>query len=398
VTVNEKNEIQAYKITLSIEPLFTAIKNDPRLRIQETSVNAEALLPDGPYDLWRPGEPSRRLKDLVGAFAQFPQLPKMLNRKAILDTLVDGCKEGLFVLRLARPDKSVRTFWRQSPDEVALKEPGLEVVLPENAEICDLNSTLLAPGTLPGLWVEGKIKVAELNQYFSGGKVVKIARQGYEEPISIPKAERAVIFSAISQAVQDGTLWLTSGPASIFEESIPAGILNDEAILQAPPPVISGIDILPDNLPDAWQSEITTALAISTALTPKYGQNIPWRRVRDAIDGATRAQYLETTLDSASWPVDYPAAQTIKLRVPVNAPTPPLPPPPTPEGVLIAEADLRPNEIQNLADALGDLGNAAEGHDIKYHVRIDISGKPPLLVVTKLNGILEKLKKGFKFQ
>ena len=74
-------------------------------------------LPGGPYDLWREGETSRRLNDLVGAFALSPQLPKMLNRKAILDTLLLGCRQGEFVLRVTRPDRSVRTFWRQEPDE-----------------------------------------------------------------------------------------------------------------------------------------------------------------------------------------------------------------------------------------------------------------------------------------
>jgi hypothetical protein len=398
VAVSEKNEIQAYKITPSGEPLFTSVKKDPRLRIQETSVNAEALLPGGPYNLWRPGETSRRLKDLVGAFAQFPQLPKMLNRKAILDTLVDGCVNGLFVLRLTRPDNSIRTFWHQQPDEVALKEPALEVVLPESAEINVLDLILLAPSILPGLWETERVIVGGLLNYFAGGKVVKIAKEGYEEPLSIPKAERTVVFAAISQAVQDGVLWLTSGPASIFIEEIPAGILNDESILQAPPPVISSIDILPDNLPDAWQSKITTALAISIAVSYKVGQAIPWKRISDAIDGAIRARYLETTIDSAPWPVDYPAAQTVKLRIPVNAPPLPPPLPPKPEGVYVAEADMRPNEIQNLADALGDLGNAAAGHDVKYHIKIEIGGNPPETMISKLNRLLEKLKNGFRFQ
>ena len=53
----------------------------------------------------------------------------MLNRRAILNTLVLGCKERQFTLRVARPDQSVRTFWRQEPDEAAVKDPGLEVVV-----------------------------------------------------------------------------------------------------------------------------------------------------------------------------------------------------------------------------------------------------------------------------
>ena len=88
-----------------------------------------ALLPDGPYDLWQEGDKLRRVKDLAGAFAQMPHLPKMLNASAIVDTLVDGCVAGDFVLQLKRPDKTVRTWWRSRPDDEALKDPDLEVVL-----------------------------------------------------------------------------------------------------------------------------------------------------------------------------------------------------------------------------------------------------------------------------
>ncbi len=405
VAVNEKNEIQAYKIQLSGDPLFTSIKNDNRVRIQDTAINAEALLPDGPYELWRSGETSRRLKDLVGAFAQFPQLPKMLNRKAILDTLVSGCVDGLFVLRLPRPDRTFRTFWRQRPDDVALKEPALEVVLPENAEIVNLESYLLTPQALPGLWAGDKLTVRQALDYFAGGKVVKIPRQGYEEPLIIPKASRAVLFAAITEAVRGGQLWLTSGPASIYAEEIPAGVLNEEAVLQAPPAIVSSLDILPAALPAAWGGDSTTALAISTALSNKQGINLPWKRIREAIDGAIRARYLETTLDSAPWPVDYPAGQTIKLHVPAQ-PTPvdykqtPVAPAyiaQPPAGVHVAEADLRPGQIQDLAEILGELGNAAIGADLKYRIRIELSGNPSKDILDRVGKILEKIKSGLKF-
>ena len=56
VTVSEKNEIQAFRVMVNGEPLFNLIKKDSRSRIQETAVSAEALLPEGPYDLWREGE------------------------------------------------------------------------------------------------------------------------------------------------------------------------------------------------------------------------------------------------------------------------------------------------------------------------------------------------------
>ncbi len=63
--------------------------------------------------------------------------------------------------------------------------------------------------------------------------MVKVQKQGYEEPLSIPKAERNVVAEAISQAVKDGILWLTSGPASIWAEEIPLGLLTDDAVISS---------------------------------------------------------------------------------------------------------------------------------------------------------------------
>ena len=125
VTVSEKDEVQAFKINVTDDPHFTIIKNDPRSRVQDSAITAEALLPDGPYNLWRENETSRRVKDLSGAFAQLPHLPKMLKAQAILDTLSEGCSEGAFVLRLTRPDGSFRTWWRAQPDETSMSPQSL---------------------------------------------------------------------------------------------------------------------------------------------------------------------------------------------------------------------------------------------------------------------------------
>ena len=291
VTVSDKNEIQAFKITVeSGRPLFEQIKADSRSRMQDTAISAEALLPDGPYNLWRPGETSRRVKDLGGAVAQFPHLPKMLNRKAILDTLVGGCVEGMFVLRLTRADHSVKTFWREMPDDIALKDLSLEVVLPEAAPLTALSPRLLAPEVLPGLWQTAEIILKDVRAYFAGGHIVHIPREGYAEPAAIPQAEGAVIEAAVHAAVKEGTLWLTSGPASVFAEDIPAGMLTDEALLHAPPQSVSALEVVGQNLPEALGNRTTTALAVSTALSQKVGKTLPWATVRQALDGALRAR------------------------------------------------------------------------------------------------------------
>ena len=68
VTVSDKDDIQAFKINVTDEAHFTIIKNDDRSRIQESAIEADALLPSGPYNLWQPGETSRRVKRPIWRF------------------------------------------------------------------------------------------------------------------------------------------------------------------------------------------------------------------------------------------------------------------------------------------------------------------------------------------
>jgi hypothetical protein len=406
VAVSDKNEIQAIKLTLEpSKPLFEQIKGDTRARMQETAVSFEALMPEGPYDLWRSGETARRVKDLVGAFAQFPHLPKMLNRQAILDTLILGCREGQFVMRVTRPDRTTRTIWRQQPDEADLKNTTLEVVLPESSELSDIEPGLLAPGVLPDLWTGTDVSVGDVRGYFSGGKVIKVARQGYDEPVTIPKASQAVVDSAIGWAVKEGKLWLMHGETSLCAEDIPAGLLVADAHLQPPPKPIPATDVLPDTLASAWGADVTTAHAIGEALSAQAGKPLPWPAVRSAIDGAFQGRLLERTVDSGPWPCDIAGAQQVKLKVrrsPTPTPTPTTPTPtPTPPGVLFATAYLKPVEIQDFADQIGDLGNAAVGYDLKVQVRVEVGAdgkRPPNDVVAKLNAKLGEVSKNLKLE
>lgn len=115
-------------------------------------------------------------------------LPKMLNSKSILDTVLNGCVEGTFVLRVMRPDRTYRTFWRSRPDDNTLKDSSLEAVLPECATLSELLVTLLSPEALPQLWTNNNIlTLRQVYEYFSGQNVVQIKRDGYEESLPIPQ-------------------------------------------------------------------------------------------------------------------------------------------------------------------------------------------------------------------
>lgn len=401
VTVSEKDDIQAFKITVTEEPHFNIIKADKKSRVQDTAVTAEALLPGSPYDLWKSGETSRRVKDLAGAFAQLPHLPKMLKASAILDTLADGCEKGTFVLRLIRPDGSSRSWWMTRPDQNALNDPALELVLPEAAELAELTAGLLAPQKLPQLWQSEEITVNKAIEYFDGTTVVQVERDGYPEPIQIPKASCAAVEKAISAAVENGYIWLVSGPASIFGEQIPLGILNDSAILREPPQPIAAAEILPENLPGAWADGSATGLSIATALSVTTGKTLPWKTIKDVINGALQARFLEINEGSQSWPCDFPTAQFVTFKQVAGDKARAGAGGGGQKKVYVVNTELEPSQIQELGDKIPELlqiKNKA-GIPLSFHVRIELGdGKtlPPSDVTQKINTLLDDVKKGMK--
>ena len=395
VTVNENNDVHAFKLVVTEDPLFSIIKADRRARIQETAISSEAMLPGGPYDLWREGERSRRINDLVGAFAQYPRLPKMLRTREILETVVQGVRNGIWVARLVRPDRTVRTFWRTGIDETAIRDPGLELLLPETASLSELAPELLQPGSLPGLWTEPEVSVQTAYDYFAGGHTVSIPREGYEETQAIPQCDAEHVEAAISRAVEQGTVWLTSGPASILGEPVPTGVLVAAATLRPPPERIPVGELMAESIPDAWQDGQANVLAIASALSHKTGTNLPWFTVRQAIEDGIRSRWVEVNEESASWPCEVTGAQHVVLRVPrkpgvhdgtggFRTPTP---------GQLSTEAELEADGIQDLSDMLPDILNAAVGSGIRFSVRIELGGETPPdpEIVEKLNALLAEV-------
>lgn len=63
-------------------------------------------------------------------------------------------------------------------------------------------------------------------------------------------------------------------------------------------------------------------------------------------------------------------------------------------------AELRANELQDLADAVARISAASAGHELKYVVRIDLGGdKPaPAAVVEAVNGILGSVSSKLKLE
>ncbi len=392
VTVSTSNQVVAFRITPGDQPLFTQVKADKSSRILDTAINHEALLPGGPYDLWREGETSRRVRDLVGAFAQFSHLPKMLNRQAIVNTLVKGCEDRLFVLRLVRPDRSVRTFWGQAPDQAMLDDPALEVVLPASAELSDLSPSALLPGQLPSLWDETPaLKVGDIYGYFVGGHQVQVPREGYADTLVIPRVSPGTIDLAVRASVKEGRLWFTLAQASLLGEEIPQGLAVSSGTLQPPPVPFAPQELLPQQLPDAWSDSSTTAYALSIALSQKTGKILPWITVRNAIDGAIASRFIERTPDSGAWPTDFASAQAARFRISVAPPGPPRRP-----GSFRAQATLNAAELQDLAERIGEVVSAGAGLDIEIEVGLDVTGVEALVDdrIEKINAVLAKVVSG----
>jgi hypothetical protein len=200
-------------------------------------------------------------------------------------------------------------------------------------------------------------------------------------------------------------VWLTAGPASLYQEDVPEGVLTDSAVLQAPPQAISAVSVLEPNLPEAWAGGVTTARAIADALATKAGKPLPWSLVHKALDGAFAARYLERTQDSGPWPCDAGGAAAVRVRIPAGEPPgpkpiqPPPPPPPQP-GVHMASAYLSVNEVQNLAEQIGELKKLAMtgGLDLRVHVQIELSGGDGMSGNTssQLNELLQTISDNLK--
>ena len=298
-------------------------------------------------------------------------------------------QQGIWVARIVRPDRTARTFWRTAIDEPALKDSGLEVLLPEVATLSDLAPDLLAHQKLPGLWSAEEISVQDVYDYFAGGRTVSVPREGYEEELSLPKCEPADVETAILQAVEQGLVWLTSGPASILEEPVPAGVLSAAAILRPPSERIDVDELMAKSIPDAWQDSKANALA--TALSTKRGVNLPWSTVQTAIEDGIRARWIELSNGSAAWPCDLAGAQQVIFQVPSTAREEPSAP--KPRGILMAEEVLEASGIQDLADQIPDLAKAAVGNTLKFNIRIEFGGEttPDPEAVEKINELLAEV-------
>ena len=409
VTVSAEGVEQAFKLPGAAGPLFLEIKGDERTRIRETPVDAEALLPGGPYDLWREDEASRLVKDLAGAFARYPHLPKMLKPAVVRETVLQGVERGLLGARLERPDGSHRTWWREPVDAESSHDPALEVLLPGGAELARLAPALLAPGALPGLWADGGdpgpprnqprrqgrledaggVAFADLRKYFAGGFTVTIQREGYEDLFDVPRCSEEALCEAVEQAVKDGIVWLRNGPTSAWKEDVPYGALDERAVLRPPPEGLTPQELVEEALPGGWSDDRTSGWTLGQALSQKRGEPVPWGLLREGIDNAVVSRWLEVTEGSTAVGAEH--AGSLKLGRPKDNPPPPAPPEPR-----VAQALLEPDGLQDLAERVPELLSAGAGSGLKFRVGVVLGDEASEEAREALNDVLKQVSEDLR--
>jgi hypothetical protein len=154
---------------------------------------------------------------------------------------------------LPRPDGSACTWWRIPVDEVALNDDALVTVQNNFAILDTLDPSLLVPGKLEGLDWKNGLKVADLVTYFDGHTLtIDHPEEGWTEEKPIPRCPEAQVLETVASAVKSGTIWLTSGAASVWGDTPPPGVVSKTATLRPPPEPISVSSLTPEALPDAW--------------------------------------------------------------------------------------------------------------------------------------------------
>ena len=216
VTVSEKNEVQAFKITVTDDPHFTTIKADKRARIKDTAIAAEALLPGGPTTCGRKGRPAGGSKTL-----------RVHSHSCHI------CR------RCSRPMPSWTPSWRVASRErsccdslgrMARSEPGGTCgPTKRRSRIRRWNWSCRKAPSWPRLHL---ICLPRTNFRNSGrptrsppkrrsitlpaARSFRLSAAATRSRSRFPKLHKQVVEKAVVAAVEAGTLWLLSGPASVL--------------------------------------------------------------------------------------------------------------------------------------------------------------------------------------
>lgn len=398
--VDKDGSVQAKKITLGAQSLFSTLLQESALRLFKEKIDAEAIMPNGQYPVWSVGEASVRVSDLYQEFGKQPRLPKLLSGKTVLNTIEDAVRRGLLAVRCPRSDGSEQWFWRSNIDVVDWSKTA-EAWLPAEANLNALSAAAVLPDSLTGLWPkdDSGVKLSTLVSWFDGTQnFEEETQQGYPpERRSIPKVDYTIVKKSIARAVQDGGLWLVFGTDSVFGALPDTLQLDPDAVLYRPPVPLKSIDLLPASLPGAWSDDAepqTTVADLYSELKAQRGKPWPPKLFIDSLNAALGQGFLHRATGSGpitALQVDGNVGLVIKSEALQTVdPTPML------SGRRASTlVVLSLSELQEFADQIHAITKALAGSDLQIEVRLSIKSKGDGDVI-EANNVLQQIKAGWK--
>jgi hypothetical protein len=398
--LDKDGSIQAKKITLGAQSLFSTLLQESSLRLFREKIDAEAIMPNGLYPVWPSSDSHIRVSDLYQQFGRDPRLPKLLSGKTVLNTIEDAVRRGVLAVCCHRTDGSEQWFWRSGID-VADWGKNAEAWLPAQASLNVLSTAAVLPNALTGLWPtsDDGVKLSDIFMWFDGSHVYEEETQpGYPpEARPIPKVNYAIVKKAVSKAIQDGGLWLVYGNDSVFQEVTTDLQMDPDAVLYRPPAPLAAMDLLPALLPGAWSKESepkSTVLALYADLKATRGKPWPTKLFLDGLNAALGQGFIHRA--SGSGPVSSLERESgVELIIRSETPKPPdLTQLPTGRrGSSLAVLSI--GEIQDFAEQIHDLTKPLVGLDPRIEVRITVKSKTDG-DLSEANRILNRIKPGWK--
>ncbi|MCI0539271.1 MAG: DUF499 domain-containing protein [Verrucomicrobiales bacterium] len=397
--VDKTGAVQVKKFTMGAQSLFPTLLQEKELRLFKEKIDAEAIMPGGPYTVWPANDDSVHVSALYQQFARRPNLPKLLNPQTVTNTIADAVQRGVLAMRHTRPDSSEQWFWRCKID-VADWEKNGEAWLPNKAVLNSLSARAVLPESLPGLWPDepAGVDLATLCSWFDGKYVFKeMTQPGYPpEPRVIPQVAVAEVHKAVAQAVKAGDLWLVFGNDSVWQEEATTIQLDPAARLFRRPPPLNAIEVLPGALKSAWSTDTepkTTVAQLYFELRKAKGNPWPPKAFINTLSEAIGRGLIHRATGTGAL-VSLVADGTVALAVKSSAPVTQPQTESTPGRKLSARVSLSPAEFQNLADDVSTLSKSLAGCDVQFEVAVSIKTKSGM-DLTVANEVLEKVKPGW---
>lgn len=360
--------------------LWERMKKTQPLDLKEENFTPATLLPGKSLgkDIWGDGRSERYLDDVKKMFAQDPKLPRILNQAAILDTIAEGCRRGLWVLEMPRADGSIRTVWLEKPDDNVMKSHRTKwrLTTDPDLELHELSMRAVDPEGPLGeeVWAKSDcLNLDSIRGFFDGERIVKL---GYDK-VKVGKANSDATRLALVEAVSSSKLVMTvdDGALTIFGEKPDESIWESKDISFAKPPsAMNWADILPDVLPDAWDESASDGARIWHEIQ-KISPQMPWPHVRTAIKNAAAANKVKLpggVFMFENWGAS--DAATIIVELPDKKPgggAGPTPPQPGPSIGLVKRLEgISIAELTDIVDILPEVMGASPEAEIVFDLSI----------------------------